>query len=81
MSLPTIKEKAMGSDNQRQFGGPRPTRALSLSSQHPAVRPLREAAHQAAGAHCFLRLPDFLFSRLRRSRSAPVLGEDNMKAK
>jgi len=29
--------------------------ALGLLSQHPAVRPLTEAAHQAAGAHCFLQ--------------------------
>ena len=56
MSLPTIKEKAMGSDNEKQFGRPRPSHGAGLAlTQQPAVRPLTEAAHQPAGAHCFLQ--------------------------
>ena len=46
----------MGRDNERQFGGFRPSHGPELAlPRHPAVRPLTEAAHQAAGAHCFLQ--------------------------
>jgi len=48
--------------------------ALSLRSpQRSAGRPLTQAAHQIAGAHCFRQLQALRAFRLRRSRSAPCV--------
>ena len=67
MSLPTIKEKAMGSDNEKQFGGPALRMALGLRSpssllcvllQRPPINPLERTAS--------CRLPALRASRLRQ---------------